>query len=243
MTVEKPILEVLSPIANGGELFRKDLRVMGGVATAAAINPAAEIDAKARTVSLSSADFRETNIRENGSLRDLDALVLREKSDPEFIEWKQEISRRLGADLVANIFGLRTADEWKKETASPLSALMLRAGDRYQTADGETMKLLSPWVAEIPAASLEPWQYVFRGFDDAPEITFQGLNPANDLVNRLTRTTILRPRDLAKISAVLNLVENNPQLSDWLATGAVPARRKPNLRESLCRCARILGIR
>jgi hypothetical protein len=215
---EKPVLEIIAPIAQGGEFFSEDLRIIGGIATTAALAESSQIDSITQTVTLPRTEFKETNIRLNGSLRDLDALALLGRDDPELTILRERIDQQIGGDLVVNIFGLRSIAEWQSMN-SVGKALVPRGGDRYKTPDDKIMKLSTPWAIEIPKSSFEPWQYTFEESDDEPEMTFLGLNPANDLVNRLTRTPILRPRDMEKIANVLTLVENNPALSDWLKSG------------------------
>jgi hypothetical protein len=222
----KQMLDVLSPIAVDGELYCPELLAMGGVATNAAIAATAQIDPVQRTVIMPRADYHYLTQRANGSKGDVDAYVNRvleldkdsiTEQDQNLIDRINEIRERLKHDLVPNIFGLKPPEEWSALADSPALSLIPRGGDRYKTPDGTIMKALHPWAVEIPEP--EVWQYIFTESDDAPTITLQGQNPANDLVNRAGRTMIIRPRDVLKISKILDLMEREPALKAWLETG------------------------
>lgn len=214
------VIDVMAPLAIGGENFDPKITVMGGIASAAIVHVLKSDDAKSfvdpqnqRVVI--DPGFRLPLFRPNGSKRDADLLVL--SSDKSEVKATGiDVENVVGDELVVNTPGIRTFDEWRK-SASLAGGIMPRGGDRYDSG-GVIKKLLSPLAAELPKESLEPWIYTFLR-ENGTETSFQGVNPANDLVNRLTRTTIIRPRDVAKIDALLEIGQKHPEIFDWLTTG------------------------
>ena len=202
-----------------------EVQIMGGVGSAALKHAGTVILPEEKRI-VTSKDFlrdsagrpnQDLSIRRaNGTLRDLDALVLSEKqADIDHVETiaRQTINDRL--DI--SIFGLRDGDYLEKQLQNPLGFTAARAflSDRYVQNDGQIIKALFPFGVSMDKEVLEGWDL------QVGDETYPVLNPAVAVLNYLTRSISgLRRKDFDKVQSMAGHVfTKSPELLDWTVDG------------------------
>ncbi len=217
----KNCVEVILPLreAIGG---RDDIQLIGGIGTAALTHPKTAIVAGERRI-VAPADLNVPQFRENGTLRDLDVLVLSTKR--ERIEEVEDTVRGIvGDELELSIFGLKPAVKLSAMKYDPLRAARSQfVSDRYAFETSENgiiyaRKALFPFEVSIHPETLETWQLYIGKKDKYPTPI---PNPGASVLNYLTRSVSgLRPRDVKKVhEAAQNIAAQAPEMTDWLMDG------------------------
>ena len=174
--------------------------VVGGVGSQALIN-ADEIDWDNRTVYLSSDAYMSCR-RDNGTVRDLDALV-KSTSKATAKAYQQKISGIVGDKLVISTFKLSPYEE-------NVHGRFDFSGDRYVDSEGHLYWRLGGIETEIPVDSLEQW-LVKRGDETVCAVP----NPVAQLGAYGCRSsTGLRPKDEEKVAALTGIIMPNGKISD-----------------------------
>lgn len=201
-----------------------NVQIMGGVGSVALAQPETEIFVDERMVVVPETDKLRNEIgqfRPNGTLRDLDCLVM---SDDE-----QEVTR--AEDLATSIIGeqldlsaffqLHNVNELDRKMRLPILGLAtMWVGDRYITSeDGKitgAQKVLYPFAVDLPEAALEPW-HLHVGDRTPMPIPSPAVAPLNYMTRSISG---LRPKDAEKVgNLIANLEEKAPELIDWMVDG------------------------
>jgi len=198
---------------------------MGGIASAAIQHPGTEIRVDEHLI-VTSPDFLTSKasrqalqpVRENGTLRDMDALVL--STDPdEIAAIETAAGTTIGDRLEISVFGLHKAAQLREQVANPFGwqALKTFVSDRYVDVDydGAVFKALFPFAVEVPTEALETYSL------EVGREVFPVANPAAAILNYWTRSISgLRPKDADKIQAVAaNVFAKAPELVEWMVDG------------------------
>lgn len=198
-----------------------DLQLIGGVGAAALVNAETVIVTDEKTV-IAPADLFLPQRRDDGNLRDFDALVL--SSQPEHIRAYEAIGEEIiGDELELSFFGLRPAAELEWQKRHPLRALKQFLADRYVEQDEsgkitEAYKALFPFSAPMPIETLETWR-LYVGEDDPAPAPIP--HPGTTVLNYLTRSISgLRPKDADKVGRMArNIQQKAPEIRDWIMDG------------------------
>lgn len=200
------------------------VQLMGGIASAALQHEGTTISLKDRTI-VTSPGFLEdpatqqalSAMRPNGTLRDMDALVL--SSDPMQIAAVEATARQtIGDQLEISVFGLHTVGELYRQIEQPfgVSALKTFLSDRYVGGEGGLMyKALFPFAATLPEEALETYSL------EVGKDVFPVANPAAAIMNYWTRSISgLRAKDADKVQQLAGEVfAKAPELVDWIVDG------------------------
>lgn len=200
------------------ETFAGDptVQIIGGVGTAALCSPLSEIDLSTKTITVPD-DFTLSTRRPDGTLRDVDVLVL--SSDNTRIRRVQnDLASTLEGALEPSVFGIRPARQVQRQLAYPLhpANLGIFLGDRYESPNGDGyVRALFPFVTPLSQESLEPWT-LQRG-----DMAIPVPNPATSLINYFSRSISgLRNKDAAKVQDMaVKIFSKSPELRDYIQTG------------------------
>ncbi|HYF96488.1 MAG TPA: hypothetical protein VD947_00440 [Patescibacteria group bacterium] len=224
-SVPENCLDIVGPFQ--AELDRLGLadsvQIMGGIGSAAMKHAGTEIilDERRMVVApdfLEDDDIREAldPIRNNGTRRDIDALVL--SSDGDLIDRVEKATDQTIEDkLDKSIFVLIDAAHLQEQIDNPfgIKALKTFVSDRYIYTDGSIDKSLFPFAVPLDPESLESWELEVNGQ------IFMIANPAAAILNYLTRSISgLRPKDYDKVQEMAGLVFGKaPELAEWMVDG------------------------
>jgi len=212
------------------------VQIIGGVNTVALVNPDTVIDTKRKEVIAPESLFLP-NIRDDGTLRDLDVLVL--SSEASYVSYvSRKVDEAIGKDLDGSVFGIRPESVLHSQikNAFGVAALKTFLSDRYYVSN-ETksfmspdsapicgtdngyqygiVKSLFPFAAPIHPESLETWTL------KVGEIDIPIPNPAMSIINYTNRSISgLRPKDRLKVENMAAIVfEKAPELREWAIKG------------------------
>lgn len=209
-------IDVIKPFIEAIERDKTapNIQIIGGVGSAALEHPDTIIDIHNKEVIAPDSLYLDT-YRPNGSLRDLDVLVL--SSDRKDIDLVNGyMAETVGSSLELSAFGIKPAESLRKQMRSPLgfTALKTFLSDRYDMPDG-MVKSLFPFSVPIDPESLEPWTLSI-GNNHIPIP-----NPAMSVINYTNRSIGgIRPKDLAKVNSMADSVFSKaPELRDWAIEG------------------------
>lgn len=222
-------------------------QVLGGVSVLPFLD-AVSVEPEARRV-VAAAGLLLPSVRDNGSLRDLDVLVL--STDDAVVGRAQAIaSRAIGHDLETAVFGIRPLSQLRQQEAHPLgSVFRVFLGDRYaeQDSTGRVVNLhraLFPFAVAADPSSLDTWTV---RLESGHEMPIQ--RPASIIAGYLVRSISgLRPKDQPKVAHLTTMVHSHaPGEIEWLTTGGGVsltrlARALHTLREPGSRRARPLAV-
>ena len=212
------------------------IQIIGGNGSAALSDERTVIDLEAGIIEApASCDL--PRFRPNGTLRDLDALVL--STDRGEIERVTALADEVAAgELAVSMFGLKTEADLARQRAQPLrSAARVFLGDRYITVDRDVrgalvavdgFKALYPFQAALTLECLETFQLSVGGGEAAPTA-----HPGATILNYLTRSISgVRAKDLDKVRAMTeNVLTRYPAVREWLLDG--PGRHQFELARLL----------
>ncbi|MDH3681534.1 MAG: hypothetical protein OEV40_16480 [Acidimicrobiia bacterium] len=200
------------------------VQIIGGNGSAALLNEHTVIDLAARTIE-APAVCDLPILRPDGSLRDMDTLVL--STDQEQIDSIQALAEELiGDELKISIFGLKTIADLQRQRGQPLrSTARIFLGDRYVTTSyderGQVVgidgfKALYPFRAPITTGTFETFQLSTQG-----RITTPTAHPGTTILNYLTRSISgVRAKDLAKVRTMTeNVLTRCPEVRAWIHDG------------------------
>ncbi|MGH7237381.1 MAG: hypothetical protein ACREGF_02500, partial [Candidatus Saccharimonadales bacterium] len=223
-----PFVEALG--ATGGETENEaclldTMQFIGGVASAALQDPATRFDPIDRLI-IAPAGFELSSIRDNGSRRDLDLLVL--DTRPEKIAEVETLAGScIGDELKISVFGLHQATELGRMKAHPFGkrAYWSAVSDRYVSPSpdlGQPPKLeksIFPFAANLPPECLETWNLQLG--KPGEEFVIPVAHPGSALLNYATRSLAgLRGKDAVKVRKMAdNLLAKDPEMKDWLLGG------------------------
>ncbi|MEM9608374.1 MAG: hypothetical protein AAGA99_13190 [Actinomycetota bacterium] len=201
-----------------------EVQIIGGNGSTALLDERTVIDLDRRTI-VAPVDCDLPQHRPDGTLRDLDALVL--STDPVARDRVEALAEETIGDRLANsVFGLKPLAELDWQRAHPAwSTARVFLGDRYvdtsedpsgRIVDARGFKALYPFRAPIGTSSLETFQ-LHRG--DRPAIPTA--HPGATILNYLTRSISgLRSKDRAKVEAMADRVlARNPAVGEWINDG------------------------
>jgi hypothetical protein len=208
-----------------------DVQIMGGIGSAALKHPGTVIIPDERMI-VTAGDFLYDNagnlnpdlapMRKNGTLRDLDALVL--SYDPEHVAQVEKIvTEEIAGRLDISIFPLHDGAELTERRDNPFGFGSIAAfvTDRYVMADEKMVKALPPLFAvEIDPDTMESWKVEIGG-----EI-YPVVNPASAILNYLTRAIWgLRHKDFDKVQEMARLVfAKAPEMVDYAIDGPLKSQ-------------------
>jgi hypothetical protein len=206
-----------------GEAVR--VQLMGGIGSAALKHPGTVILLDERRIVTAGSFLTDKSSRRdlnpnrpppNGTLRDMDALVL--SDDPKIVDEVEAIAEEtIGDQLEISIFPLRPGSHLAEQVAEPfgIKALKTFVSDRYVREDGGMDKALFPFAVEIEPEVLENWELEIG--DDV----FPVANPASAILNYLTRSISgLRHKDHDKVQDMAgHIFPKSPELVEWMVDG------------------------
>lgn len=212
-------LEIIQPFIDRIDDAR-DVQIMGGLGTAALVQSGVEILSSSKEI-IAPEGFYLSAHREDGTLRDVDVLVLSSEADRvESIDTLLEAS--IGNNLERSVFGIRPHSALEAQLANPLGFRAFRTflSDRYEAspdARGGYVKSLFPFSVTLPKEALETWTLIMG--DDETRIPIP--HPGTTLANYASRSISgLRPRDKDKITQVAeNIFTLAPEIKEWLVDG------------------------
>lgn len=215
MSRETDCFEAIAPFAER-YIDNDAVQIIGGVGTAALCSPLSEIDLENRRISVPE-DFTLATYRPDGTLRDVDVLVL--SSDRSCVQQVQKVlEQTLGGSLEPSVFGIRSAKQIRRQIANPLDPanLAIFLGDRYESPDSDGyVRALFPFMTELSKDSLKPWTLI-RG-----NIVVPVPNPATSLINYFSRSVSgLRSKDENKVQDMAEKIfSKSPELLDYIQNG------------------------
>jgi len=208
-----------------------EVQLMGGIASVALQHPGTEIRVDERCIVAPKGFLQDETVlealrplRKNGTLRDLDALVL--STDQAKIDSVEALAeQKIGQRLDISVFGLHKAAQLREQVANPSGWQVLKTfvSDRYVDDDSTIRKALFPFAVEMPPDALEPYSL------EVGDHVFQTANPAAAVLNYWTRSISgLRPKDADKVQTMASRVfDKAPELVDWSIDG--PGRSQMKL--------------
>lgn len=201
-----------------------DVQVMGGVYSAALLDPETVIDPKSKFVIAPALLYQDVRRPDrNKSLRDVDAFV--KSSDRKYIALIEQILKEtVGTELERSVFGIVPEKVLRRQLCHPFGFIALKTflSDRYVQPDG-LVKSLFPFGVPIDAESLESWTLTVG------DMQVQVPNPARQVIDYTNRSISgVRPKDEKKVEEIAAIVFSKaPELLDWAVEG--PGASQVNL--------------
>lgn len=213
-------LEVIRPFVERAET-QHGVQIMGGLGATALAHPEVQINREFKEVQVPE-DFSLPTLRPDGTLRDVDVLVL-SSSKNRIDEVEKVLKDTIGNTLERSVFGIRPHSILEDQIAKPLGARAFRTfvSDRYEAASNSKevyKKALFPFQVPMSAESLDTWTLVIGNDEKRIPISHPGATIAN-----YTNRSIggVRPKDIDKLTAITtNVFTRTPELKSWLADGA-----------------------
>lgn len=205
------------------------VQIIGGNGAAALRHAKTAIDLESRTIT-APAVCDLPRLRSDGSVRDLDTLVL--STDPVRIETVRLLGENVvGHRLPVSVFGLKPLSDLNEQRRRPWrSTARIFLADRYVTPDAvnpwtgeqngpisfEGYKALYPFQAPIGNETMETFQLLLDGRPAMPTS-----HPGATILSYLTRSISgLRAKDAAKVVAMVdNVVTRYPEIGGWMRDG------------------------
>lgn len=209
-------IEILKPFAKALEQESlPKIQIIGGVASAALIHPDTIINVRQKEV-IAPDDLYLSNIRSNGTLRDLDILVMSSLAD-DICLIKDCFTKTINGGLDPSIFGFKKSEVLERQINRPLGFVACRTflSDRYELANNAMVKSLFPFSTAINPESLESWNL------NIGDINISIPNPAMLIINYLSRSISgVRFKDIEKVNRLSsNIFSKAPELRDWALGG------------------------
>lgn len=189
--------------------------VLGGIATAAIIDPASIFDHDAKRLLAGNQSEQLGVKRENSTTRDIDILIKNVLTPDHAREIKQTIAEAIGRQLVVSVFGF---DEHKEATG--ISRLGYAFSDwtsrRTIDAAGTLRYELHPIEQVVAAASFEPWTLEIN--PDGTGVSI--LNPAaHSLAYDMRSISGPRAKDAQKVDAMKRKIAREPLFVEQIMDG------------------------
>lgn len=215
-------IDIITPFAEalGENPQLPEVQMMGGVGSAALKHPETIILPDEKRI-VTSKTFTQANpdlsqYRSNGTLRDLDMLVLTD-DEAQTQEVEALAKEIIGDQLVVSAFCLREGEHLNAQIRSPFGVKSLKTflSDRYVMPDGSLEKALFPFAVPIDGDFTETWAL------EVGDTEFKVANPAATIMNYLTRSVSgLRTKDHAKVEEMATEVfAKAPELEEWAIDG------------------------
>jgi len=196
-------------------------QLIGGIGSAALRSSLTEYDSLSNTIT--SPGLYLPIKRDNGSIRDVDVLVLseEEKLVKEVEDLFNQTINYDKKELEINVFGLKSYSEIEKMEASPVvSVFKSIVSDRYvvgQNVDKNGYyKAVFPFGVWVPSDTLQTW-YV----DDKKGCFIPVPHPSRMVLDNLTRSTagLRKKYDGIIPNIVDNILNKDPELFNWMMDG------------------------
>lgn len=173
-----------------------DVQIFGGIGSAALADERTVIDVASKTI-VAPASLYVSDVRENGSKKDVDVFV-RTSDDDRIKDVEDILAATVGQGLEQSVFGFRTAEQVRAKLRHPLAfrAFWSLLSDRYEDqASGELTKVLFPFGVDIDPESLETWRL------EVGDLAFNVPHPAMTIINYTQRSVGgIRAKDVKRIS-------------------------------------------
>jgi hypothetical protein len=181
--------------------------LLGGISAGAIVGKQTSFDHGSRAIQPSN-DSAEFNIRDNGTIRDADVLVLDVLSDERAREINNVLAQALGGRLVGSVFGVDKREEIKPQDTWWTSRRTL------DTAGSHRIQL-HPLEQVLPDESYEPWDmHLPQGG------VVSTLNPAGiRLAYGFRSVSGLRPKDKEKVHAMDERLGQEPEFMEQIHEG------------------------
>lgn len=217
--LEKNCVDMVVPLVQELDSEGIQFQIMGGIGSVALSGdfialPDDQIIETRRSLRLS-------QFRENGTLRDVDVLVL--SSDKEAIEKAILIADEvIGNELEISIFGLKSAWDLARQKDHPARSLSrVFLADRYVGLHGvaDCKKALYPFVAPLNPEVMETWYVPVTSGGQTTAVPIP--HPGASILNYVTRSvSSIRPKDALKLGTIANNVSRNiPEMGEWIHDG------------------------
>lgn len=164
--------------------------VLGGITTTVLMNPRTLIDEREQTIT-PPPEINLSSIRENGTQRDIDVLVMSSSSEV-VNQVEDQVEEILGDELEVSVFGLKKASYLKSKK---LRTILQVSSQRVEVSPQTIKAVLGPIEADLPRELFRPWKM------QLPSGTLSVLHPiAHALCYRTRSINGVRPRDLEKLA-------------------------------------------
>ena len=235
--VIKPFAEALEKGSNFRQNFQPTVQIIGGVNSAALTHSDTVIDFENKEV-IAPDSLDLPTLRPNGSLRDLDVLVLSSSLD-DIQSVENLIRETVRGELDPSVFSLKNEESLKKQILKPLfgfAAIRTCLSDRYVVSENTERSLLPytspihslrtgrgygmvkslfPLATPIEQESLETWTL------SVGDAHIPVPNPAMTIINYTNRSIRgIRSKDKAKVEKMASMVFSKaPKLREWAIYG------------------------
>jgi hypothetical protein len=212
-------IEIIRPFAERLDQARVNGQMIGGIGSHVLGLPGVEIDPVRKQVSYNGS-VELPQLRSDGTLRDLDFLVL--STNPDDISAAETIAQDVvGNQLVLSFFGLRSALQLERQRRDVVGSLgKVFVSDRYAETDSTgaitcATKALFPFKAEMSPETLETWTLIL------PDYELPIPHPGTTVINYATRSIGgLRPKDRQKVNQLTNNIAIvAPWIPEWIVDG------------------------
>jgi hypothetical protein len=199
------------------------VQIFGGIGAAALTNADVQIITNEKTIIVpEDALDNLKRYRPEGTLRDLDCLVL--SSDQDVINNVEAIARQYIPNdaLELSFFGLQKMSRLIIQRAHPIESVKdIFLSDRHVGEENgkitEAVRALYPFKVNMPIDALGTW-LLYVGRDTKP---LPIPHPGAQVLNYLTRSISgLRPKDELKVDKLVrNIAVVEPEIIDWIVDG------------------------
>lgn len=213
--------DIINPFTKEVISEKIPFQLLGGLGSAAILESTTSYDIENRQI-ITNDPLYIASKRPNGSLRDVDVLVLSSKGED--IKKVETIAQETIQNLEVNVFGLHQETEINLMQRNLLSkvAILGAVSDRYLIGDDNQLtdkgfyKAIFPFGVRAPKEALETWHLINNNHEPVPVP-----NPAMMILNNTTRSIAgLRHKYDQKITVMTdNLLRNDPKLIDWMIDG------------------------
>jgi hypothetical protein len=198
-----------------------DIQIIGGIGSAALAESRTIIVPEEKRI-IAPSSLKLPQYREDGNMRDFDALVL--SSDSVTRRYYQGVAEdTIDDQLELSVFDLKSDTAVSRMRRAPLRHMFQFVSDRYvdeffPRQISVPSRVLYPFSAEIDPASLETWRLFIGEADKHPAPV---PHPGTVITNYLTRSVSgLRPKDEAKVNQMTGAITSKmPDVLDWLYEG------------------------
>lgn len=196
-----------------------NIQLFGGIGSAALVAPGLHIGDASQVLYLND-DIDLPQYRDNGTLRDVDVMVLSADSDK--IAQAEAVGQQvIGDELELSFFGLLSFEALDIQAAHPIRSLGKRfLADRYVDQDEsgtiiQALKAVYPFSVPLDRATLETWTLTYQNHNIPVP------HPGTVVLNYLTRSLSgLRTKDTSKVAEVAdNVFSKSPEIKEWVLDG------------------------
>ncbi len=197
-------------------------QVLGGLGYAALLEPETYYDIDRKEI-IAPERLSVPYLRENGSPKDVDILVL--STSAESVSDVEQIAKDTIGNhkITVNVFNLHSLSQLKKMIDEPFSkpALTAALSGRYvdddnSSGENDFTKAVFPFGVNAPGDSLETWHVISSKTQPIPVP-----HPAMMILNNATRSIAgIRPKyDSKVVRMVDNILVRDPEIISWMLDG------------------------